>query len=89
MKTEAYPSEEVGDDALVGFGGRNNLPLSRKPVKDFGGQILGLPKLLDILLCDGGGHPPALKAGSGHGRKFGAFWLKPWVLELEVGEGED
>ena len=52
-------------------------------------QVPRRPKLLDILLCDGGGHPPALKAGSGHGQEFGVFWLKPWVLELEVGEGED
>ena len=54
IKTKAWPSEEVGNkyDTLVGFGSRNNLPLSRKPVKDFGGQIPSLPKLLDVLLCD-------------------------------------
>ena len=53
-------------DALVAFGSRDDLPLSRQPVRDFGGEIPGLPKLLDVLLCAKRGHPPALKVGSGH-----------------------
>ena len=39
---------------------------SRKLVLDVGGQISDLPKLRNVLLCDRGGHPPALKVGSGH-----------------------
>ena len=61
-------TEEMGNknDTLVGFRSGDDLPLSRKPVRDFGGEIPGLPKLLDVLLCNRGGHPPALKVGSGH-----------------------
>ena len=44
-------------------------------MKDFGGQIPSLPKLLDVLLCDRRGHPPALKAVSGHGWKREATGL--------------
>ena len=58
-------------------------------MRDFGDEIPGLPKLLDVLLCDKGGHPPALKIGSGHGRGSEVLKLKPWVLELEVREGKD
>ena len=42
---------------------------------NLGGQISGLPQLFDVLFRDGGGHPSALKARSGHGRKFGALRL--------------
>ena len=60
--------EEVGDEhnALVGFGSRDDLPSGGQPMRNFGGQISGLPQLLDVLLRDGGRHPPALKAGSRH-----------------------
>ena len=47
-------------------------------MRNLGGQVSGLPQLLDILFRNGGGHPPALKAGSGL-----------WVLDLEAGEGFD
>ena len=69
MESEPQPLEEVGDeyDPLVGFGSGDDLPLSRQPVRDFGGQIPGLPKLLDVLLCDRGGRPLALKVESGPG----------------------
>ena len=41
IKTKAQPSEEVGNkyDTLVGFGSGDDLPLSRQPVRDFGGHI--------------------------------------------------
>ena len=86
MKTEAWPSEEVGDeyDTLVGFGSRDNLTLSRKPVKDFGGEVPSLPKVRDVLLCDKRGHPLSLKAESGHGWRSEAlglslgYWNSRW-----------
>ena len=56
-------------------------------MRDFGGEIPGVPKLLDVLLCDRGGHPPTLKVGSGHDRRSEALKPELWVLELEVGEG--
>ena len=56
-------------------------------MRDFGGEIPGIPKLLDVLLRDGGGHPPALKVGSGHDRRSEALKPELWVLELEVEEG--
>ena len=42
---EHEPSEDVGNkyDTLVGFGSGYDLPLSRQPVRDFGGEIPGLP----------------------------------------------
>ena len=58
-------------------------------MRDFGGQVSSLPELRNVLLCDRGGHPPALKIGSGHGRGSEVLKLKPWVLELEVREGKD
>ena len=58
-------------------------------MRDFGDEIPGLPKLLDVLLCDRGGHPPALKVGSRHDRRSEVLKLEPWVLELEVQEGKD
>ena len=53
-------------DTLVGFRSGDDLPLGRQPVRDFGGEISGLPKLLVVLLYDKGGHPSALKVGSEH-----------------------
>ena len=53
---------------------------------NLGGEIPGLPKLPDVLLCDGGGHPPAL---IGPDMVEGPnLWLEPWVLKLEVREGK-
>ena len=68
VKGEPESLEEVRDkyDRLTGSRSRDNLPLSRKPVKDLRGQIPRIPELRDILLCDRGSHPPALRAGSGH-----------------------
>ena len=53
-------------DALIGLRCRDDLPWSRKPVLDVGGQIFDLPQLRDVLLCDRGGHPPTVKVGSRH-----------------------
>ena len=67
---------------------RNNLHLSRKQVEDFRGQVSFLPELRGIVLYDRGGHPLALKPGSGHDWEARSNWIELWVLELEVGEGE-
>src|SRR3954463_9747642 len=60
--------EEVGHKQypLAGFGGRNDLPLCRKPMEDFRGQIPCCAKFRNILLCDRRSHPPAWTAGSRH-----------------------
>ena len=81
--------EEVRNkyDALIGLGGRDDLPWSRKPVLDVGGQISDLPKPRNVLLLDRGGHPPAFCIGSGHVGGSGVLELRSWVLELEVREG--
>ena len=55
------------DHPLVGLRGGDDLSLGWKPVGDFFRQIPGLPKLSDVLLLNGGGHPLALPSGSGHG----------------------
>ena len=52
-----------------------------------GDQISDLPKLRNVLLCDRGGHPPALKVGSGHIGGSGVFELGSRVLELEMRKG--
>ena len=56
---------------------------------DLCGQISGVLKLCDILLYNGGSHPSALGAGSGHDGKAESNVVKPWVLELEVGKAEE
>ena len=76
-------------DPLAGFGSQNNLSLSRKPVGDLRGQVSGCPKLHNVLLCNRGSHPSALWAGSGHDWEARGNEVKPWVLELEVGEIEE
>ena len=45
IKSQAQALEEVRNkyDTLVGFGSRDDLPSGRQPVRDFGGQIPGLP----------------------------------------------
>ena len=54
---------------------------------DVGGQVSDLPKPRNVLLLDRGGHPPALRVGSGHIGGSGVFGLRSQVLELEVREG--
>ena len=55
----------------MGLWGRDDLSHSRESVNDPLGQESGLPKLLDVLLLDGGGHP--LASGSGSGHNWSAF----------------
>ena len=74
-------------DALIRLGSRDDLTWRRKPLLDVGSQISDLPKPRNILLFDRGGHPPALKVGSGHSGRSGVFELGSWVLELEMRKG--
>ena len=66
VEGKPQPADEVGEEynPLVGFRSRDNLSRRRKTVTDFLGQIPGLPKLFDILLSDGRGHPFASCSGS-------------------------
>ena len=54
---------------LMGLWSGDDLSRRREMVADFLGQVPGLPKLFDILLPDGRGHPLASCSGSGHFRK--------------------
>ena len=54
---------------------------------DVGGQISDLPELRNFLLCDRGGHPLALKVGSGHDLRSEVLKLGLRVLELEMRKG--
>ena len=89
IEGEAQATEEVRNkhNALIGLWCRDDLPWSRKPVLDVGGQVSDLPKPRNVLLLDRGGHPPALRVGSGHIGGSGVLELRSWVLELEVREG--
>ena len=55
-------------------------------MRNLGGQISGLPQLLDVLFRDGGRHPSALKARSGHDWRFGAPDLNFGRLGLRWGK---
>ena len=89
IKGEAQAAEKVRDeyDALIGLGCRDDLPWSRELVLYVGSKISNLPKPRNVLLLDRGGHPPALRVGSGHIGGSGVFGLRSRVLELEVREG--
>ena len=71
VKGKSQPADEVREEynPLVGFRSGDDLSRRREAVADFLGQIPGLPKLFDILLSDGRGHPFASCSGSGHLRK--------------------
>ena len=56
-------------------------------MRDFGGQIPGFPYLLDVLLCDRGSHPLALKVGSEHDRRSEALRLSLGCWNLGWGKG--
>jgi len=58
-------------------------------VVDLHGQVCGRSKLRNILLCNGGNHPSALRAGSGHNGESCSNEVEPWVLELKLGEAEE
>ena len=68
IEGEAQATEEVRDkhDAFIGLRCGDDLPWSRKPVLDVGGQVSDLPKLRNVFLLNPGGHPPALRIRSGH-----------------------
>ena len=55
-------------------------------MQNLGGQISGLPQLLDVFFRDGGRHPSALKDRSGHDRRFGAPDLNFGCLSLRWGK---
>ena len=89
IEGEAQAAEEVRDkhDAFIGLWCRDDLPWSRKPVLDVSGQVSDLPKPRNVLLLNRGGHPPALRVGSGHIGGSGVLKRGFRVLELEVREG--
>ena len=69
MEREAQSAEEMGKEyyPLIVLWRGNDLILGWKTVGEFLRQVLGCPKLGDVLLLDIGGHPLALTFGSGHG----------------------
>ena len=71
VKGKPKPADKVREehDPLMGLRGRDNLSRRRKTMANFLGQVPGLPKLFDILLLDGRGHPFSSCSGSGHFRK--------------------
>ena len=54
---------------------------------NIGGQVSDLPKPRNVFLLNRGGHPSALRGGSGHIGGSGVSKLGFRVLELEVREG--
>ena len=85
MEGESQPADEVREEyyPFLGFWGRDDLPFGRKSMRDVYGQVSGLPKLLDVLLRDGGGHPLASRCG--HVRNDFAEKVKAWAFEPENG----
>ena len=79
MREEHYP--------LLGFQCGDDLPFGRKPVRDVCGQVSGLPKLRNVLLRDGGGHP--LASHSGHAWNGFTEKVRTWALELERGRMDE
>ena len=59
MGDEHYP--------LIRLRGGNDLLFGREPVDYIRGQVPSFPELLDVLLCNRGSHPLALRSRSGHG----------------------
>ena len=89
VEGEAQAAEEVRDkhNTLIGLRCRDNLPWSRKPMLDICGQVSDLPKLHNVVLLNRGGHPLALRDGSGHVGGSGVLKLGFRVLELEMRKG--
>ena len=67
--------------SLSSLWGGGDVSLRRKPVRDVFGHVSGCPKLGDILLRDGGGHP--LASRSGHGAAGPTKKVRTWALGLE------
>ena len=79
VEGEAQASEEVRDkhNTLIGLRCRDNLPWSKKPVLDIGGQVSDLPKLSNILLFIKGLRPAPLYHLSGSFSHLGLQHSKP------------
>ena len=71
VEGKPQPTDKMREEnnPLVGFRSRDDLSCRREMVADFLGQVPGLPKLFDILLPDGRGHPFASCSRSRHFRK--------------------
>ena len=71
VKGKPDPADKMREEynPLVGLRSGDDLSRRRKMVADFLGQVPGLPKLFDILLLDGRGHPFASCSGFGHFRR--------------------
>ena len=72
---------------LLRLRGRDDLPFSREPVRDVYDQVSGLPKLCDVLLLNGGGHP--LASRSGHAWNGFTEKVRTWALELKQGRMDE
>ena len=83
MEGESQPADKMREEyyAFLGFRGRDDLHFGRKPMRVICGQVSGLPKLLDVLLHDGGVHP--LASRSGHVWNGCTEKLRTGALELE------
>ena len=64
MEREAQSGEEMGKEyyPLMGLGDGDELSLVGEPVRDVAGQIFGAAQLLDVPLCNRGGHPLASRS---------------------------
>ena len=81
VERKSQPADEMREEhhPLMRLGGGDDLPLGQKPVGDFWVEVPRLSQLRNVLLCDGGGHPLAMRSGSGHG--WSAFLRrKRWEL---------
>ena len=56
---------------------------------DLRGQVSGRTKLRNVLLCNGGSHTSALRAGFRHDWEAWYNEVEPWMLELEVGRAKE
>ena len=88
VKGKPEPADKMREEynPLMGFRSRDDLSCRWKTVADFLGQIPGLPKLFDILLPDGRGHP--LHPASDLDIFGGTLWAEKtnaWALGLERG----
>ena len=83
VEGESQPADEMREEyySFLGFRGRDDLPFGRKPMHDVPGQVSSLPKLRDVLLRKGGGHPFASR--SGHAWNGFMEKVRTWALELK------
>ena len=84
VEGEAQASEEVRNkhNTLIGLRHRDDLPRSRKPVLDIGGQVSDLPKLRDVLPLESRRPPTGLE---GQIRTYWRIWgVGAWVLGVRT-----